>query len=98
MAALAIRVVLLALVIWWVLVAFGIVPSPFSRTIIRIRKGSILVRGAELSPRAKEHVADIIRSAMVQGGFITLSASRSITFSREVPDSIRQQIRNILLN
>src|SRR5690242_13982981 len=98
MAPLLIRAALLALVIWWLLVAIGVLPSPFSRTIIRIRKGEILVTRAELSPRAKEHVADVIRAAMVQGGFITLSSSRQVAFSHEVPNSIRQQIRNILLN
>jgi len=98
MLPLLIRAALLALVIWWLLVAMGVLPSPFSRTIIRIRKGGILVTRAELPPRAKEHLADVIRNAMVQGGFITLSSSRSVAFSSEVPQGIRQQVRNILLN
>ena len=98
MIPLLVRAVLVVVVIWWLLVAFGIAPSPFSRTTIRIRNGQIRIDGAELSQRAKEHVADVIRDAMLFKGFITLSAKRYVGFSREVPEAMRQTLRNILLN
>ena len=98
MIPLLLRVGLVVGAVWWALVAFGIVTSPFSRTTIRIRNGQIRVAGAELSPRAKEHVADVIREAMIFSGFISLSASREVRFSRDVPESVHQRLRNILLN
>ena len=82
----------------WALVVLGYVASPLSRTVIRIRRGEIRVEGAELGARAKEHVADVIRDAMLMRGFITLSSRREVTFSRDVPHVMRQRLRNILLN
>jgi len=98
MIPLLVRAVLLVVVVWSLLVTFGLAPSPLSRTTIRIRNGQIRVDGAELSPRAKEYVADVVRDAMLFKGFITLSAGRRVGFSREVPESMRQRLRNILLN
>ena len=82
----------------WALVALGIVASPFSRTVIRIRRGEIRVDGADPGARAKEHVADVIRDAMVMRGFIAISSRREVTFSRGVPPEVRQRVRNIRLN
>ena len=82
----------------WALVALGFFASPLSRTVIRIRRGEIRVEGAELGARAKEHIADVIRDAMVMRGFIAISSRREVTFSRDVPSEIRQRLRNILLN
>ena len=93
---LALAVAILALL--WALVALGFVASPLSRTVIRIRHGEIRVEGAELGPRAKEHLADVIRDAMLMRGFITLSSRREVAFSRDVPQMMRQRLRNILLN
>jgi len=87
--------ILLAL---WALVALGFVASPLSRTVIRIRRGEIRVTGADPGARAREHVADVIRDAMVMRGFIAISSRREVTFSREVPSEMRQRLRNILLN
>ena len=98
MIPLLLRVALIVGAVWWALVAFGFVASPFSRTTIRIRNSQISVEGAEISPRAKEHVADVIRGAMIFSGFISLSARREVRFSREVPERVHQQLRNILLN
>jgi len=98
MIPLLLRVALPVPAVWWALVALGVVASPFSRTIIRIRNGQIRVDGADLSQRAKEHVADVIRDAMIFSGFIRISARREVRFSREIPESVHQRLRNILLN
>jgi hypothetical protein len=98
MIPLLLRLVLLVAAAWWLLVALGFVASPFSRTIIRIRNGQIRVNGADLSTRAREHVSDVIREAMIFSGFISLSAHGGVRFSRDVPESVHQRLRNILLN
>ena len=98
MIPLILRGLLIVAFVWWVLVHAGLVPSPFSRTTIRIRNGEINVAGADLAPRAKEHVADVVREEMLFRGFITISTGRMVRFSREVPAGIRQRLRNILLN
>lgn len=98
MIPLLLRLALLVAIGWWALVALGFFASPFSRTVIRIRNGQIRVDGADLSPRAKEHVGDVIREAMIFSGFISLSARREVRFSRDVPESVHQRLRNILLN
>lgn len=82
----------------WALVALGVVSSPLSRTVIRIHRGEIRVEGVDPGARAKEHVADVIRDAMLMRGFIAISSRRQVTFSRGVPPEMRQRLRNILLN
>lgn len=98
MIPLLVRILILVGLAWWLLVGIGLLPSPFSRTTIRIRNGQIRIAGADLPSRAREHVADVVREAALQGGFITVSKARRVTFSRGIPEGIRQRLRNILLN
>lgn len=98
MVPLLIRILILAVPVWWLLVGIGLLPSPFSRTTVRIRNGQIRIAGADLPPRARQHVADVVREAGLPAGFITLSGDRRVTFSRSIPEGMRQRLRNILLN
>lgn len=98
MMPLFVRVLILAGLAWWLLIGIGLLPSPFSRTTIRIRNGQIRIAGADLPSRAREHVADVVREAGLHGGFIAVSKARRVTFSRGIPEGIRQRLRNILLN
>lgn len=98
MVPLLIRLLVLVVPVWWLLVGIGLLPSPFSRTTIRIRNGQIRIAGADLQPRARQHVADVMRETRLPAGFITLSADRRLKFSRSIPEGMRQRLRNILLN
>ena len=98
MVPLFVRILILVGLAWWLLVGIGLLPSPFSRTTIRIRNGQIRIAGADLPSRAREYVADVVREAGLQGGFIAVSKARRVTFSRGIPEGIRQRLRNILLN
>lgn len=98
MAPLFVRILIVVGLAWWLLVGVGLLPSPFSRTTIRIRNGQIRIAGADLPSRAREHVADVVREAGLHGGFITMSKARRVIFSRGIPEGIRQRLRNILLN
>lgn len=90
--------IVLLVLVGWLAIALGFVAAPGSRSVIRIRHGEIRVEGAELAPRAKAHVADVIRIEMVMSGFIAISPRGDVSFSRSVPNAIRQRLRNILLN
>lgn len=98
MVPLLIRILILVVPVWWLLVGIGLLPSPFCRTTIRIRNGQIRIAGADLPPRAREHVADVMREAGLPAGFVTLSGDRRVAFSRSIPEGMRQRLRNILLN
>ena len=98
MIPLLLRLGLIGAAVWWTLIAYGFIPSPFSRTVIRIRNGQISVQGADLSSRAKEHISDVIREAMIFSGFVSLSSRHEVRFSRGIPERVHQRLRNVLLN
>jgi hypothetical protein len=98
MTVLLLRLLIVAVVCWGLLVLLGVLPSPFSRTTIRIRNGGIRISGADLPARARDHVADVIREAGLRSGFIVLSRHRQVVFSLGFPEALRQRLRNILLN
>jgi hypothetical protein len=82
----------------WAVISLGVLPSPFSRTLVRVRNGEIRIERGDLNARAKQHVADVIREFRVEKGFITISQGRGVTFSLGIPEASRQTLRNILLN
>jgi len=82
----------------WAIISLGILPSPFSRTLVRVRNGEIRIERGDLNARAKQHIADVIREFRVKQGFITVSQGRGVTFSLSIPEAPRQTLRNILLN
>ena len=98
MIPLLVRLLVVTGIAAWILVLIGAIPSPFSRTTILIRDGQIRIRGADLPPRARDHVVDVIRETHLSGGFITVSSDVRVGFSRSIPEALRQRLRNILLN
>jgi hypothetical protein len=79
-------------------IRFGFVPPPGSATLIRIRDGMLEVRRGQIQPHAKEYIADILREAGVSRGFIAISRERRIAFSRQIPVTVHQALRNVLLS
>lgn len=90
--------VLLLVAIVWLLVRFGAMASPLARTLIQVRGGTIRVERGELAPRAKDHLADVVREARVERGHIAISHGGKVSFSADIPATLHQRVRNILLN
>ena len=80
------------------LVWFGFVPSPFAPTLIRYRAGKLEVSKGTLLPRARAQVAELLESAEVSKCFFTISPQNKVLFSRQIPSSIHQRLRNVILN
>jgi len=98
MIPLLLRALVVIAICWWLLVLLGFLPPLFSRTVIRIRDGHVRIAGAALSPRAKQHLEDVVRETGLSSGFIALSKRGQVGFSRSIPKALRQRLRNILLN
>ena len=84
----------LALLAIWL----GVGAQPYASTLIRIREGAVHVRRGRVQPYAKEHVVEILREAGVSKGFIAVTSENGVAFSRSIPSTVRQRLRNVLLN
>ena len=67
-------------------------------TLIRIRGGSLRVVRGSLRAQVLADLTDMVRQAGVTRGFICINARRRIIFSRNLPASIHQHLRNVLAN
>jgi len=76
----------------------GFLPPPHATTLIHIRSGGLHVSRGRLQAHAKEHVSEILREAGVSRGFIAITAPSRVAFSRRIPSTVRQRLRNVLLN
>lgn len=76
----------------------GFVPPPGAAILIKIRNGSLDVRRGTLRLHARDCVAEILRDASVSHGFIAITSSNRVMFSRQIPGELRQRLRNVLLN
>src|SRR5436853_3540728 len=85
-------------VLGFILVQLRLVPPPLAATLIRIRDGSIGLSRGQLLPHAKAQVEDILREASVSGGFIAVTRYKRVLFSRQIPETIHQRLRNVILN
>jgi hypothetical protein len=79
-------------------VSFGIVPPPHASTLLRVQPGTIRVTKGQVKPFAREHVREILAEAGVARGFIAITHSNRVIFSRHIPESVHQRLRNVLLN
>ncbi len=94
---------------WWLCVAiplvamflaieFGFVPPPWAIVLVRIRKGMVTVRRGAVLAHARTSLAEILQETDVSEGFIAITSGKRVTFSRHIPERIRQRLRNVLLN
>ena len=90
-------IAILGALIYWITQS-GLVPPPNATTVIQIRTGELRVTRGRIPPHAREHVTDILADAKVTRGFIAMTRSRKVIFSRHIPQAIRQQLRNVLMN
>ena len=80
------------------LVQFGFVPPPHATVLIRVRGEKLNVARGRVRAQAHEFVSDIVREAAITKGFIAVTPAKRVFFSREIPRSIHQRLRNVLLN
>jgi len=80
------------------MIAFGFVPPLTAETLICFRNGAVVVTRGKLLPHAKSAIAEVLGEAGVINGFIAVVAGPRVRFSRNIPTTIHQRLRNILLN
>ena len=95
---------------WWLLTALavvgagflavtsGFIPPPHAKTLIRIQHGQLKVTRGKVRAQPREFVSDMLQQAGVQGGYIAITPGKHVAFSRKIPRSLHQRLRNVLLN
>ena len=68
------------------------------KCLIRINNGAAFVSGEPLPRHVMMSVADILHAAQVKTGFIAITSAARVKFSQNIPEAIRQQLRNVVLN
>ena len=76
----------------------GFIPPPHASTLMQIRGGGIRVTRGTIKPHAREHVTEILSEVGVSRGFIAVTAGNRVYFSRRIPATVHQRLRNVLLN
>jgi hypothetical protein len=76
----------------------GLVAPPHAVTLIRFRGGRVVVSRGSVKAYAREQVGDVLREAGVSSCFIAVTPGNRAAFSRKVPSSFHQRLRNIILN
>ena len=79
-------------------IRLGFVPPPHATTLIQIRDGKLRVRRGEVRPYAKGQVAEVLREAGVSSCFIAVTPGKRVAFSRTIPSTLHQRLRNVILN
>jgi len=90
--------VVAAAAIGWLAPMLGIVPSPWAATVVRFRRGRVMVTRGRLRPQVREDLTEVLGGFGVERGFIAISANGQVSFSRTIPPATRQRLRNVLLN
>ena len=85
-------------VIWIVTVLLGLVPPPHTKTLIKIHNGQLRVTRGQLRAQAREFVSDILQQSGVMDGYIAITPGNRTAFSRKIPRTVHQRLRNVLLN
>lgn len=73
-------------------------PPLNTKCLIRIHNGAGFVTGEPLPRHVMLSLIDILHGAQVKTGFIAITSEARVTFSRNIPEAIHQQVRNIVLN
>src|SRR5262245_25712915 len=79
-------------------IGLGFVPPPLANTLVRVQNGEVHVSRGRLKPYARDHVHEILSEAGVSNGYIAITAGNRVMFSRQIPSSVHQRLRNVLLN
>lgn len=77
---------------------FGFSPPPNVRLLIRIEGDNVRVTRGSVPALAQDHLAGMMMETGVTKGFIGVTPSNRIIFSRHIPPPVQQQIRNVMVN
>ena len=76
----------------------GVVPPPHAALLIWIRNGQLHIFRGRLRAQARDFLTEIISESEIMTGFIAMTPAKWVAFSPNIPASVRQRIRNVLLN
>ena len=72
------------------------VPSPLARVVIDYKSGQATLRRGEIPHQRLIFVRDLFRGARISRASVAINATGRLWFSPSVPESIHQQLRNVL--
>ncbi|MDB6027684.1 MAG: hypothetical protein JWM68_3907 [Verrucomicrobiales bacterium] len=96
--AMSLIVIGILALLFYAAVWLGIIPPPHAVVLLKIRKGAVLVTKGNLKGFARSNVAEILLAGGVTRGFIAITPAKRVSFSRQIPSSLHQRLRNVLLN
>ena len=83
---------------WFFAILLGFVPPPNTKVLIKIRNAQLHVARGQLRVQPREFITDILQQAKIPNGFVAITHYNRVAFSRNIPNDIRQRLRNVLLN
>ena len=86
------------LIVIGALVLNHFVASPLARVVIDYKDGQATLRRGEIPPQRLIFVRDLFRGAKVQNASVAILSTGRLWFSPSVPESIQQQLRNVLMD
>jgi hypothetical protein len=92
--ALLLIIVAIVGVTWWL--NTYVVP-PGARTALKFSSGKITVVRGTVSSQTQRYVQDVLRDGALAQGCIGILPNGRIWFSPSIPESVHQQLRNILM-
>lgn len=74
------------------------VASPLARVVIDYKREQVTLKRGVVPPQRLIFVRDLLRGAKVQHASIAILPTGRLWFSPTVPESIHQQLRNVLMD
>lgn len=93
-----IAIVCMALVLGMAPFWLGVLPPMGTRCLLRFNGTGCRVSGDSLPPRVVNAASDLLQQAGVKRGFIAIQPNRRVKFSFQIPKTLHQRLRNVLLN
>lgn len=74
------------------------VASPLARVVIDFEKGQAKLRRGAVPPQRLLFVRDLLRGAGVKKASVAILPTGRLWFSPAIPESVHQQLRNVLMD
>lgn len=95
---LILAVAALVLVAGFLLIHFGLLPPPHAHTLVRFQGGQLQLKRGQLRGLARDQVRVLLEEAGVSKGYLAITSSPRVYFSRTIPSTYHQRLRNVVLN
>lgn len=73
------------------------VASPLARVVIHYQNGTLTLKRGVVPPQQLVFVRDLLRSTRVKRASVAILPTGRLWFSPSIPQSIHQQLRNVLM-